>query len=264
MIMMISGNRTLKTIEEWVFVQILVLIQLHHGGIYAVRDVFSSVISPHILSHNKGSSVAMQVTDGKKKTKKKKTKDFRGEASLCIRLSAVSTVVCGLDSQSKPGLSSSQDNVSVSGQSERLLNDLWKAPYTGDLSNSLGKGWICCVIDGITRHDAFSLFHFIINNKIRRIIDFLNCIKNLGNNKVNANIWKHLSDFCKSLELLWIHPCKKITSLMCGNLTIYNDPLFQSVFDVPVDALFFVRNIWTDVKTSSLWNSWLSVPTHDV
>ncbi len=58
------------------------------------------------------------------------TKDFRGEASLCIRLSLVCTVVCGLDSQSKPSLSVSQDNASVSGQSERGLSDSWKDPYT--------------------------------------------------------------------------------------------------------------------------------------
>jgi len=61
---------------------------------------------------------------------KKNTKDFRGEASLCIPLSVVSTVVCGLDSQSKSGLSSSQDNVSVSGQSERLLSDLFGEKWT--------------------------------------------------------------------------------------------------------------------------------------
>ena len=51
-------------------------------------------------------------------------KDFRGEASLYIRLSIVCTVVCGLDSQSHQSLSSSQDNVSVSGQLERVLSDL--------------------------------------------------------------------------------------------------------------------------------------------
>ena len=36
--------------------------------------------------------------------------------------------------------------------------------------NSLRRGWVCCVIDGI-----FSLlFYFIINNKTRRLIDFVN------------------------------------------------------------------------------------------
>lgn len=58
---------------------------------------------------------------------KNKRSDFRGEAS---RLSVVSTVVCRLDSQSQPSLSSSQDNGSVSGQSKRVLSDLYKDPYT--------------------------------------------------------------------------------------------------------------------------------------
>ena len=47
---------------------------------------------------------------------KNKRGDFWGEASPYIRLSVVSTVVCVLDSQSQPSLSSSQDNASVSGQ----------------------------------------------------------------------------------------------------------------------------------------------------
>ena len=55
---------------------------------------------------------------------KNKRRDVRGGASLYIRLSVVSTVVCGLDSQSQPSLSSSQDNVRVSGQSKRVLSDL--------------------------------------------------------------------------------------------------------------------------------------------
>lgn len=61
---------------------------------------------------------------------KNKRRDFRGEAALSIRLSVVSTVVRDLDSQSQPSLSSSQDNVSVSGQSKKVLSDLWKDPYT--------------------------------------------------------------------------------------------------------------------------------------
>ena len=36
----------------------------------------------------------------------------------------VFAVVCDLDSQSQPSLSSSKDNVSVSGQSNRVLSDL--------------------------------------------------------------------------------------------------------------------------------------------
>ena len=55
---------------------------------------------------------------------KNKRGDFRGEASLYIRLSVVSTVVCVLDSQSQPSLSSSQDNATVSGQYKRVLSDL--------------------------------------------------------------------------------------------------------------------------------------------
>ena len=33
----------------------------------------------------------------------------------------------------------------------------------GDSSNSLKKGWVCCVIDGITRCDAF--FVVLLHNK---------------------------------------------------------------------------------------------------
>ena len=39
-------------------------------------------------------------------------------------LSVVSTAVCDLESQSQTSWSSSQDNVSVSGQSNRVLSDL--------------------------------------------------------------------------------------------------------------------------------------------
>ena len=55
---------------------------------------------------------------------KNKRGEFRGEASPYIRLSVVSTVVCVLDSQSQPSLSSSQENASVSGQLKRVLSDL--------------------------------------------------------------------------------------------------------------------------------------------
>ena len=55
---------------------------------------------------------------------KDKRRDVRGDASLYIRLSVVSTVVCGLDSQSQPSLSTLQDNVRVSGLSKRVLSDL--------------------------------------------------------------------------------------------------------------------------------------------
>ena len=45
----------------------------------------------------------------------------------------------------------------------------------GDSFNSLWRGWVCCVIDGI-----FSFFfYFIINNKTRRLIDFVNWNKEL-------------------------------------------------------------------------------------
>ena len=44
-----------------------------------------------------------------------------------------------------------------------------------------------------------SLFYFIINTTTRRIIDFLSY-------KFCRQVWKYLSDFCKSLELLWIRP----------------------------------------------------------
>ena len=44
----------------------------------------------------------------------------------------------------------------------------------GHSSNSLGKDRVCCVIEEITRWDAFfSFLFFIINNKTRRIIDIL-------------------------------------------------------------------------------------------
>ena len=94
------------------------------------------------------------------------------------------------------GLSSSQDNVSVFGQSKLVLSDLWQDPYTIQshplgtnflrlclhnfshcsqeyrqtmkprerrLANMLGKGWVCCVSDTITRCNAFFLVLF--NNK---------------------------------------------------------------------------------------------------
>ena len=121
---------------------------------------------------------------------KNKRKDFQGETSLYIRLSVVSTVVCGLNSQSQPTLSSSQNNVSVSDQSNLVLSDLWTrsiyhtVPPTGKnfLRSCLRvfshcsrkyRQRMCCAIDEITRWDAF-FFYFIINNKTRRIIDFLN------------------------------------------------------------------------------------------
>ena len=85
-------------------------------------------------------------------------------------------------------------NVSVSGQQKRILSDLRKDPYTIQLhplrTNFLrpclrifsrcsrkyrqkakvcerfaGEGWVCSVIDGITRYDVFSLFYVIMSNK---------------------------------------------------------------------------------------------------
>ena len=51
----------------------------------------------------------------------------------------------------------------------------------GDSSNSLGRGWVCCVIDG----KISPLFYFIVNNNTRRIIDFVNWVKELRN-----KVWK--------------------------------------------------------------------------
>ena len=76
------------------------------------------------------SSVASQRWTLYCRRNKNKQWDFQGEASLYIRLSVVSTKVFDLDSSSQSSLSSSQDNVSVSGQSNRVLIDLWKDPYT--------------------------------------------------------------------------------------------------------------------------------------
>lgn len=124
---------------------------------------------------------------------KNKRRDFRGDASLYIRLSVVSTVVCGLDSQSQPSLSSSQDNVSFSVQLKRVSSNCEKIHKTSspthceqifsgrayeffrvvlgsadkgrkrpnrDSLNSLRKDWVCCVINGIMRYAFFFfLFH---------------------------------------------------------------------------------------------------------
>ena len=70
------------------------------------------------------SSVASQRWTLYCRRNKNKQWDFQGEASLYIRLSVVSTKVFDLDSSSQSSLSSSQDNVSVSGQSNRVLSDL--------------------------------------------------------------------------------------------------------------------------------------------
>ena len=103
--------------------------------------------------------------------------------------------------------------MSVSDQSNLVLSDLRGDPYTiqshprektfsgrayeffrivlgsidkgrnwanGHSSNSLGKDRLCCVIEEITRWDAFFFFFFfIINNKTRRIIDILDYNKEL-------------------------------------------------------------------------------------
>ena len=55
----------------------------------------------------------------------------------------------------------------------------------GDSFNSLRRGWVCCVIDAI----FYLLFYFIINNKTRRLIDFVNWIKELRH-KFWKKIWQ--------------------------------------------------------------------------
>ena len=97
---------------------------------------------------------------------------------------------CDLDSQSQSSLSSSQDSVSVPGQSHRGLSDLWKNPlyhpvplpafkfspvapsFDVDIhaendktfANSPKKSWVCCVIKGITDTTRF-FFLISFHNK---------------------------------------------------------------------------------------------------